>query len=108
MSARQTISLVAGREIRERLRSRVFLYSTLLMLGVIAAGSALPTLIDTTKTYHVAVVASAPPGLDAALERAAKPFHARVKLQALRAKPAREQLRTNRVDLVSDAAQNRR
>ena len=81
MNARQTISLVAWREIRERLRSRVFLYSTLLMLVVVGAASALPAFINTTKTYHVAVVASAPPGLDAALQRAAKPFDARVKLQ---------------------------
>jgi ABC-2 type transport system permease protein len=100
MSALQTISLVARREIRERLRSRVFLYSTVLMLVVVAAGSALPTLIDTTKTYDVAVVTSAPPGLDAALQRAAKPFDARVELQVLRAGPGREQLRTNRIDAL--------
>ena len=79
MNGRRAISLVARREIRERLRSRVFLYSTLLMLVVVGAASALPTFINTTKTYHVAVVASAPPGLDAALQRAAKPFDARVK-----------------------------
>ena len=52
MSTRQTISLVAWREIRERLRSRVFLYSTLLMLVVVGAASALPAFIDTTKTYQ--------------------------------------------------------
>lgn len=70
------------------------------MLAVVAAGSALPTLINTTKTYHVAVVASAPPGLDAALQRAAKPFDARVRLQVLRAGRAREQLRTKRIDAL--------
>ncbi len=107
MNARQTISLVAWREIRERLRSRVFLYSTLLMLVVVGAASALPTFINTTKTYHVAVVASAPPGLDAALQRAAKPFGARVKLQGLRAGPAREQLKTNRIDALLVLPSNR-
>jgi len=100
MSARQTITLVARREIRERLRSRVFLYSTLLMLLVVGASSALPAVIDTTKTYHVAVIAPTPPGLDTALQRAAKPFDAKVKLQTLRAAPAREQLKTDKLDAL--------
>ena len=100
MNARQTISLVAWREIRERLRSRVFLYSTLLMLVVVGASSALPSFIDTTKTYRVAAAAPAPRELDAALRRAARPFDAKVKLQVLRAAPAREQLKTKKIDAL--------
>ena len=100
MNARETISLVASREIRERLRSRVFLYSTLLMLVVVGASSALPSFIDTTKTYRVAAVAPAPRELDAALRRAARPLDAKVKLQVLRAAPAREQLKTKKIDAL--------
>ena len=107
MSTRQTITLVAWREIRERLRSRVFLYSTVLMLGVVGASSALPALIDTSKTYRVAVVAPAPPGLDTALRRAAKPFDAKVGLHSLRPATAREQLKTNKVDALLVLPSNR-
>ena len=100
MSARQTIALVAWREIRERLQSRVFLYSSLLMLAVVGASAAVPAFIDTTKTYRVAVVEPAPPRLDAALERAARPFDAKVSLQELRFGVARAQLRTDKIDAV--------
>lgn len=98
MNGRQTITLVASREIRERLRSRVFLYSTLLMLVVVGAASALPAVIDKTKTYHVAVLSPPPPGLAAALQRTAKPFDVKVELQVLRAATAREELKTNKID----------
>ena len=37
MNARAAIALVARREIRERLRSRVFLASTLVMLALLVA-----------------------------------------------------------------------
>jgi ABC-2 type transport system permease protein len=107
MSARHTIALVASREIRERLRSRVFLYSTILLLVVVGASSALPTLIDTTKTYRVAVVEPAPRALDAALQRAAQPFGAKVKLQTLHAAAAGEQLRTNKIDALLDLPSDR-
>ena len=107
MTARQTIALVATREIRERLRSRVFLYSTLLMLAVVGGAGALPALIDTTKTYRVAVVAPAPPELGAALQRAAKPFDTRVELRRLRAPVARAQLRSDKLDAVLDLPRDR-
>ena len=108
MTARQTIMLVASREIRERLRSRVFLYSTMLMLAVVAGSSALPGLIDSTKTYRVAVVAPAPPRLDAALQRAAKPFDAKVELQQLRsAAAARVQLKSGKIDAALDLPRDR-
>ena len=102
MSGRRTITLIAWREIRERLRSRVFLYSTLLMLVLVGAAGALPAFIDTTKTYEVAVVAPAPPGLAAALDRAATPLDARVRLDAYPATAARERLKADKVDAVLD------
>jgi ABC-2 type transport system permease protein len=102
MSGRRTITLIAWREIRERLRSRVFLYSTLLMLVLVAAAGALPAFIDTTKTYEVAVVAPAPRGLAAALDHAATPLDARVRLDAYPATAARERLKADKVDAVLD------
>jgi ABC-2 type transport system permease protein len=107
MSARQTVALVAGREIRERLRSRVFLYSTVLMLVVVGGSTALPALIDTAKTYRVAVVAPPPAGLNAALQRAAKPFDAKVELQLLRVRAARAHLEHDKVDAVLDLPNDR-
>src|SRR5688572_4983067 len=81
MSARRLISLVAWREIRERLRSPAFLWSTVIMLLIVGASSALPMVLQEEPTYRVAVVAPAPRGLDAALQRAAEPFDAKVRLQ---------------------------
>ena len=84
MSARRVISLVAWREIRERLRSPAFLWSTVIMLVIVGASSALPMVLQEETSYRVAVVAPAPQGLDAALQRAAEPFDAKVRLQVVR------------------------
>ena len=45
MSPRRAISLVAWREIRERLRSAAFLWSTVIMLVIVGASSALPMML---------------------------------------------------------------
>jgi ABC-2 type transport system permease protein len=101
MSARQAITLVAWREIHERLRSRAFLASTLLMLALVGASSALSLVLSTETTYKVAVVAPVPKGLDAALQRAAKPFEAKVKLQTVTSAAAgREQVNAKQVDVL--------
>jgi ABC-2 type transport system permease protein len=101
MSARQTITLVAWREIHERLHSRAFLASTLLMLALVGAASALSLALSTEKTYKVAVVAPVPKGLDAALQRAAKPFEAKVKIETVPSAAAgREQVNTKKVDVL--------
>ena len=101
MSARQAITLVAWREIHERLRSRVFLVSTVLMLLLVGATSALNGVLSKQQTYRVAVVAPAPHGLDAALQRAGKPFDAKVKLRTVPSPAAgREQLNGKKVDAV--------
>ena len=103
MSWRQAITLVAGREIRERVRSRAFLASTVVMLALVG-GSALlaQTYRPPQTTYRVAVTAPAPPGLAAALERAARPFDdATVELRVVATEAAgREALETGRADAL--------
>ena len=83
MSGTNAIMLVARREIRERLRSQAFLWSTLIMLIILAGSSALPTMLATEPTYRVAVAVPAPPGLEVALQRAAEPFEANVDVQVV-------------------------
>ena len=101
MSARQAITLIAWREIHERLHSRVFIVSTVLMLLLVGGSSALNGALSNKPTYRVAVVAPAPNGFDAALQRAAKPFDARVKLRTVASQAAgREQLQAKKVDAV--------
>jgi ABC-2 type transport system permease protein len=101
MSAREAITLVAWREIHERLRSRIFLISTALMLAVVGAASVSSSLLETQKTYRVAVVAPAPGGVATALQRAAEPFDAKVDVRVLRsAAIGREQLKAKKVDAV--------
>jgi len=101
MSGRQAITLVAWREIHERLHSRVFLASTLLMLALVGASSALSLALSTEKTYKVAVVTPVPTGLDAALQRAAKPFEAKLKIRTVpSASAGREQVNAKKVDVL--------
>ena len=69
MSPRHAVTLVAVREIRERLHSKVFLASTLVMLVVVAGSTLLVKALQPENTYRVAVVAPVPPGLQAALQR---------------------------------------
>ena len=101
MSARHAITLIAWREIHERLHSRVFLVSTLLMVVLVAASSAMNGVLSKKQTYKVAVTAPAPKGLDGALQRAAKPFDAKVRLQVVSSAAAgREQLTAKKVDAL--------
>jgi ABC-2 type transport system permease protein len=108
MSARQAIELVAWREIDERLHSRIFIASTVLMLLLVGASAALNGTLSKKPTYSVAIVAPAPHRLEAALQRAAKPFDANVRLQTV-ASPAagREQLQAKKVDALVLLASNR-
>ncbi len=101
MSGTRAISLVAWREIRERLRSHAFLWSTSIMLLIVGASSALPTMLDKQTAYRIAVTAPAPRGLDAALQRSAEPFDATVRLQVVgQAATGREQLDAKKVDAL--------
>jgi ABC-2 type transport system permease protein len=101
MSARRAITLVARREIRERLRSRAFLFSTLVMLLLVGGSTALNGALSRKQTYEVAVTAPAPRGLESALQRAAKPFDAKVRLEVLSSAAAgREQLTAKKLDAL--------
>jgi ABC-2 type transport system permease protein len=101
MSARATIVLVARREIHERLRSRAFLVSTVLLLLLAGGSAALNGALSKHTTYRVGVTAPAPSGLAAALQRAAKPFDANVRLRVLGSAAAgREALKDKKVDAL--------
>ncbi len=102
MSGRRAITLVAGREIRERLRSKLFLISTLVMLLVVGGSTALNGALSKEETYRVAVTAPAPTGLVAALQRAAKPFDdAKVQLRVVASPQAgRQALEAKQVDAL--------
>jgi ABC-2 type transport system permease protein len=93
MNGSRAIALVASREIRERLRSKAFIASTLLILALLAASAVLGRLVDPRATYRLAVTAPAPAGLAAALERAAEPFDdAQVRLRTVDSAAAGRQL----------------
>lgn len=96
MSGRRAIALVAWREIRERLRSKTFLASTLLILALVGGSAGLQGALSKTPTYRVAVTAPAPPGLGAALQRAAQPFDdAKVRLRVVGSAAAGRRLLEN-------------
>lgn len=101
MNGTPVITLVARREIRERLRSRAFLWSTFLLLALVGGSTALGQVINTDNRYRIAVTAPAPSGLAAALHRAATPFDAKVRLRAFESLSAgREELAGKKVDAL--------
>ena len=102
MSGRRAIILVAEREIRERLRSKAFLISTLVILLVVGGSTALGGALSKETTYRVAVTAPAPPGLAVALQRAAEPFDdANVQLRVVASPTAgRQALEAEEVDAL--------
>jgi ABC-2 type transport system permease protein len=101
MSGRRTIALVAGREIRERLRSRGFLASTLVLLLLVGGSTALSGALAQESTYVVGVTAPPTPGLAAALQRAAQPFEADVDLRSFDSPAAgRQALTDDEVDAL--------
>ena len=101
MTARTTIALVAWREIHERLRSRIFLVSTVLMLALVGGSTALNGALTRTQTYRIAVTAPIPVGLGTALQHAAEPFDAKIRYEsAPSAKAGGERLRAKKVDAL--------
>jgi ABC-2 type transport system permease protein len=109
MSGRRAIALVARREILERLRSRAFLISTVILVVLVGASTALQgALSGRTTTYRVAVAPPTPAGLGAALERAAAPFDARVRLEVVPSAAAgRDALAAEDVDALLLLADDR-
>ena len=109
MSGLTAIALIAWREIRERTRSKAFLASTLVLLALVGGSAVLGRMFDPTTTYRVAVTEPAPPGLGAALQRAAGPFDdAKVQLRVV-ASPAagRQALEAEEVDALLLLSQDR-
>jgi ABC-2 type transport system permease protein len=109
MSARRAVTLVAWREIRERLRGKVFLISTLVMLVLVGGSTALNGALSKKPTYRVAVTAPSPPGLAVALQRAATPFDdAKVRLHVVASRAAgRRALEAKQVDALLLLSQDR-
>jgi ABC-2 type transport system permease protein len=107
VSGRRAIALVARREIRERLRSRAFLVSTMVFLLIVGGSTALNGVLSKAKTYRVAVTEPAPRGLDSALASAAKPFDVKVRAQVVTAAAGRKQLEAKQVDALVLLSRNR-
>jgi ABC-2 type transport system permease protein len=109
MTGLRAIRLVAEREIRERLRSKVFLAATIVLLALVGGSVALQGALSKHETYRVAVVAPAPSGLAGALERAAAPFDdAKVELRVVPSAAAgREALAAEEIDALLLLGANR-
>jgi ABC-2 type transport system permease protein len=97
---------VAGREIRERIRGRVFRVVTVVLFAVVAAAVVLPTLhTGTTRTEMVGVVDSSV-SLEAELQDLAQSNHLPMRLvHESDMSQARRALRAGQLDLVVDRTQ---
>jgi ABC-2 type transport system permease protein len=96
--------LVAAREVRERLRGRLFKGVTLILLAVVAAAIVIPAVhASSTSTTTIGVVGTVPASLRHEVARSATAAGARAKLVP---EPgldqARAALRSGQVDLVVD------
>ncbi len=95
--------LVAGREIRERLRGRVLRVVTAVLFVVVAAAVVVPTLHRATTTRQTVGVVSGTPAVDAELEELAGSVGLPVDLvREPDLDTARESLRTGAVAMVVD------
>src|SRR4029079_12636171 len=84
MSGRHEIPLVATREIRDGLRSKAFIASTLLIVALLAVSAVIGRLFDPQQTFDYAVTAPAPAGLAPALQGAGDASEdAKVKLRTV-------------------------
>ena len=83
MNARETIWIVARREMTERLRQKSFLASTGVTVLIVLLAATLPTLLggDGLKTYTVAAADAAGAPVLAAAQRVAKQFDAKVEVK---------------------------
>ena len=95
--------LVAGREIRERVRGRVLRVVTLILFAVVAAAVVIPTIhTGTTTRQRVGVVAGSP-ALDAELQKLATTVGLPVELvHEPDLSAARASLSTGKLDMVVD------
>ena len=96
--------LVAGREIRERLRGRLFRVVTLILFAVVAAAVVIPTLQSgTSRRQKVGVIAESPV-LDTELQKLAKAVGLPIELvREPDLSAARAALSTGGLDMVVDS-----
>lgn len=94
--------LVAAREVRERLRGRIFKGVTIILLVVVAAAVVIPTIhFGSTSRTKIGVVGGLPAPLDREVLQAAARTGARAELVGEPSlESARAALRSGRVDLV--------
>lgn len=99
--------LVAGREIRERFRGRIFRVVTLILFGVVAAAVVIPTIrTATAKTERVGVVGGSP-SLEAELQRLGDSLQLPVQLvHEADVSQARIALGAGELDLIIDGTQH--
>jgi ABC-2 type transport system permease protein len=99
--------MVAGREIRERLRGRIFRVVTLVLLIVVAAAIVIPTIKSNSKsTTRVGYVGTLSPALRDEIVQTAKHVPVTIHLvQEPSLAAARDALRAGTIDLVIDGEQ---
>lgn len=73
--------LVAGRELRVRMRSRVFAVSTVAIVALVLAAVIIPALDDQTASFRVGLAGATPVALTDALDEAAGADGARLELE---------------------------
>ena len=103
MSAMSAVRLVAGREVRERGRSKVFWVGTSVLLAGVAAAIVVPAVLGHhgQQTFRVGTVGAAPPGLVSSVTADAAALGGRAQIRALgSAAAARAALDTHALDVV--------
>ena len=101
MSSLQTIRLVAQREVRERLRSRVFRVTTIISAAIVAALIVVPSLTDKPQTYDVGLVGKTDPAIRASVNTIGHILSATVHVHDIGSVgAARAKLRTGDLDVA--------
>lgn len=84
-------ALIAGRELRARVRSRAFAISTVVIVGIVLAAVIIPALVDRTVTFRAGLTGAAPATLTSALREAARADGGRLELHRYRSVRAGEE-----------------
>ena len=103
MSAAPAVRLVAGREVRERGRSRVFWVGTAVVLAGVAAAIVVPAVLGHhgQQTFRVGTLGAAPAGLAASAVTDAAALGGKARIRAIgSAAAARSALHAQALDLV--------
>jgi ABC-2 type transport system permease protein len=101
MNAFDTIRLVATREIRERVRSRVFRITTVLSAAIVAALIVVPHINEKPKTYDVGLVGTIDPAIRASIDTIGRVIGATVHVHDVAsAEDARDEVRGGKLDVV--------